>query len=123
MTRAVLAAAVLLAPAACSDDGTPGEGSTGTSVSPSSTSSTSVTTATTVRGDDGTLDSLLLGATDLPAGFEESSEGVDETITAFCAGEDATDGMQASARAVRAVAPTPPGAPARPPAFDLTGTG
>ncbi|HEY9555532.1 MAG TPA: hypothetical protein VIR58_02290, partial [Acidimicrobiales bacterium] len=119
----VLAAAVLLAPAACSDDGTPGEGSTGTSVSPSSTSSTSAPTATTVRGDDGTLDSLLLGATDLPAGFEESSEGVDETITSFCAGEDATAGLQASARAVRAFARTPPGASVLQVVFDFEGTG
>ena len=45
------------------------------------------------------LEEMLLDAEDLPEGFEPSGE-VDDTITTFCANEDATAGLQASAREV-----------------------
>ena len=53
-------------------------------------------TSTTV---DASLEALLVRLDELPEGFEPSAD-VDDTITAFCAGEDATAGLQASARAL-----------------------
>jgi hypothetical protein len=55
------------------------------------------------------LDELALSASDLPAGFSASTD-VDDTITAFCANEDAAAGLQASAREVRGFTRDPAGA-------------
>jgi hypothetical protein len=87
LLTALIAAGLCLA-AACSD-GAP------TSAAPDS--STSAPTSTTTAGAP--VDHLLIEASDLPAGFEPSGS-VDDTITAFCAGEDAAAGLQASSRAV-----------------------
>lgn len=83
----VLAALLTAAAAACSDDDAPSaEPSTTTTGAPS--------------GEDPALRALMLQASDLPSGFT-ASPTVADTITAFCAGEDATAGLRASARAVR----------------------
>jgi hypothetical protein len=55
------------------------------------------------------LGRLTLEATDLPEGFTPSPD-VDDTITAFCANEDAAAGLQASAREVRGFTRDPAGA-------------
>lgn len=89
-TIAVFALAVLAgATGACSEE----DGS------PSTTTTSTATTVTTVGGDDA-LAAMALTASDLPPGFEASSD-VDDTLTTFCANEDATAGLQASGREVR----------------------
>lgn len=89
--RSILALVLLsTVVAACRDDG----GSTAT------TTTSEPTTSSNGADDDTALDALLLAEADLPAGFTVSTS-VDDTITAFCAGEDATAGLQATARAVR----------------------
>jgi hypothetical protein len=90
---ALVVAALALLPLACSDD-EPGADPTTT---------TAPATTTTAAAADEDLDRLLLEATDLPPGFTASDE-VDDTITSFCVGEDATAGLQASARAARGFA-------------------
>lgn len=60
---------------------------------------TSSTTPTTTAADPA-IDALLLDLGALPPQFT-ISEAVDDTITAFCATEDAAAGLQASARSVR----------------------
>jgi hypothetical protein len=104
LLRALLAALLLVAAlAACSGDDD-GDGSDGTS-----------TTASTAAGDGTTttvpaeLRPYLIGADDLPPGFQPASS-VDDTITAFCAGEDAAAGLQATARSVQAFNRQPAGA-------------
>ena len=94
--RAVATAAVVLASlVACTDDdGAP----------PTTTASTTTTVA-----PDGELEQLLVTAEDLPAGFAPSAD-VDDTITAFCAGQDAAAGLSASGRAIVGFTRTPPGA-------------
>lgn len=93
------AALVLVATAgACNDDG--------------ATTAPSSTTSSTTPPSDGTDEALrarLLTEDDLPEGFT-TSDDVDDTITAFCATEDAAAGLQASAREVRGFTRTPPGA-------------
>jgi hypothetical protein len=84
--------------AGCADDDPPSSTTTTTS-SPSSSTTT----------PDADLAALALAATDLPAGFAVSAD-VDDTITAFCANEDATAGLQASGREVRGFTRTPAGA-------------
>lgn len=83
---------------ACSDDGS---GTSATTVAPS-------TESTPVDGTDDTtptstpvpsLVDVMLAPEDLP-GFAAAAD-VDDTITTFCAGEDATAGLQASEREVR----------------------
>lgn len=96
---ALLAGAV----AGCSDDDGPAATSTSTSA-PSSTSTTAADGA-----EDPALQALLLEASDLPPGFTASEEA-DDTITSFCATQDAAAGLQASARAARAFARDPAGA-------------
>jgi hypothetical protein len=66
----------------------------------STTATTGSTTTVPVAGEDAALTALLLGPSDLPSGFA-ASDDVDDTITSFCAAEDATAGLQASAREVR----------------------
>ncbi|HEX4866510.1 MAG TPA: hypothetical protein VFV32_02680 [Acidimicrobiales bacterium] len=97
----LLAALVTIASgslAGCSDDEMP----------PATTASTSTPSSTAPEGStdgaaDEALEALLLDASDLPAGFTASDEA-DDTITSFCATQDAAAGLQASARAVRAFA-------------------
>jgi hypothetical protein len=90
--RPLLALVLLLVGslAACNDD----DGSDTTS-SPTTTAST-----TTTAGVDPSLAGHLLTSDDLPDGFTESPD-VDDTVTSFCATEDAAAGLQASAREVR----------------------
>ncbi|MDP1819441.1 MAG: hypothetical protein Q8K58_06035 [Acidimicrobiales bacterium] len=98
MGRAVLAGLLLLV-VACSDDdhGAP------------SSSSTAPTTTSVSIPQDPSLAGLALAASDLPAGFSPAAD-VDDTITAFCAGEDATAGLQASGRALIGFTRAPAGA-------------
>ena len=84
--------------AACSDD------------PPSTTTTTTSTTSTTApSAPDPALTALALAVTDLPDGFVASPD-VDDTLTAFCVNEDATTGLQASARVVRGFTRSPAGA-------------
>jgi hypothetical protein len=92
---AVLLAVGALAPA-CNGDDEP---------APSTTTEASTSTTTV----DAELASQLLEVGDLPPGFEPATE-VDDTITTFCANEDATAGLQASAREVRGFTRTGGGA-------------
>jgi hypothetical protein len=100
--RAGLLALALVATACAGDD------------EPAATTSTVPATTTTSDGPPATsaaesLVPLLLTAADLPDGFAPSDD-VDDTITAFCAGQDATAGLQASARELVGFTRTPPGA-------------
>lgn len=89
----------LLAAAGCTDDeATPA----------ASTTSTTVASVTTVP-DAADLAALLLRAEDLPAGFAPQAD-VNDTITTFCAGQDATAGLAASGRAIVGFTRTPAGA-------------
>ncbi|MGQ0831038.1 MAG: hypothetical protein ACT4OV_05110 [Microthrixaceae bacterium] len=69
----------------------------GSSARPDATTTTTTTATTLV---DAELQAVALSADDLPAGFRSSSS-VDDTITAFCAAEDAAAGLHARAREVR----------------------
>lgn len=60
----------------------------------------STTTTSAAPADDPELEGLALSAADLPAGFGPSPD-VDDTITSFCANEDAAAGLRASGRMVR----------------------
>lgn len=55
---------------------------------------------TTARTGDADLEGMALSADDLPPGFAPSAD-VDDTITSFCANEDAAAGLRASGRVVR----------------------
>lgn len=92
--RSVLLLALVLVGAvgACTDD------------TSSTSTSTSSSTSTTLA-----LADLGLVPADLPAGFTASSD-VDDTITSFCANEDATAGLQASGREVHGFTRTAGGA-------------
>jgi len=94
-----IALGLVTALAACGDDGPSPAPSTTTSAEGSSTSTT----------DAAGLEALLLDLTDLPAGFEPAAE-VDDTITSFCATQDAAAGLQADDRAVAGFARTGGGA-------------
>ncbi len=89
--RAVALVAVVLASlAGCTDDDpTPSSTTTSTAADP--------------------LDDLLITPDDLPDGFAPNPD-VDDTITAFCAGQDAAAGLQASSRAIVGFNRTPAGA-------------
>lgn len=52
---------------------------------------------------------LMLTSADLPEGFAPSDD-VDDTVTTFCAGQDATAGLRATAREIAGFTRTPPGA-------------
>jgi hypothetical protein len=95
---ALLLVALLVAgSAACSDDDDPA-------------SDTSTTTTVPVGvDDDPTLVPLVLQAGDLPGTFAPS-DNVDDTITSFCAGEDATAGLRATGRALAGYRRDPAGA-------------
>lgn len=79
-------------------------GCAGSDATPATTSST--TTSTPVV--DEALAALLLERGDLPGGFTESAQ-VDDTVTTFCAAEDAAAGLRATAREVRGFADTSSG--------------
>ena len=89
----LLALLLLVGATACSDDDADDAGE-----------ATSTTTAA-----DAELEAVLLRQDELPAGFAPSPD-VDDTITAFCAGEDAAAGLQASARALVGFRRQPEGA-------------
>lgn len=91
------AVALVLAAACTGDDTDP---------APSTTAPT--TTAAPGVDDDPALRALLLEAGDLPAGFAPVAD-VGDTVTSFCAGEDAAAGLRADGRAVVGFASTPPG--------------
>ncbi|MGH9084835.1 MAG: hypothetical protein ACRDYW_05230 [Acidimicrobiales bacterium] len=93
---AVLVAVGALAPACNGDD------------EPAASTTTEASTSTTAGADE-ELSAHLLDVGDLPPGFEAATE-VDDTITTFCANEDATAGLQASAREVRGFTRTGGGA-------------
>lgn len=92
---AVLLAVGALAPACNGDD------------EPAASTTTEASTSTTAV--DAALAAHLLEVGDLPPGFEPAAD-VDDTITTFCANEDATAGLQASAREVRGFTRTGGGA-------------
>ena len=92
---AVLLAVGALAPACNGDD------------EPAASTPTEASTGTTAV--DAALAAHLLEVGDLPPGFEPAAD-VDDTITTFCANEDATAGLQASAREVRGFTRTGGGA-------------
>lgn len=94
-----LVLAVLAPLAACSDDDASGDAAPATTAGPT-TSSTA---------EDPSLVDLLVQPEDLPAGFRPS-EGIDDTVTAFCANEDAAAGLQASGRALAGYTRDPAGA-------------
>jgi len=91
-TVLVLAATAVALLAACSGGDDPA----------TATTSTAERTTTTAASDP-EVAALLVEAADLPAGFVES-DAVDDTITTFCVGADATAGLEASARAARGFA-------------------
>jgi hypothetical protein len=97
---AILLTATTLTGACSGDDGGRAAGTTTTS--PSST-------LTTIASQDPTLAPLLVTVADLGTGYA-ASDNVADTITAFCAGEDATAGLQARGRAITGFTRTPPGA-------------
>jgi hypothetical protein len=94
--RAVLTAVTVLLLAACSDD------------EPSDATTTTVDEGT-VAPSDPALARLLVTEADLPSGFAAASDA-DDTITTFCAGQDAAAGLSATGRALAAFTRTPPGA-------------
>lgn len=71
--------------------------------------STTTEASTSTIAADAELAAHLLAVGDLPSGFEVAAE-VDDTITTFCANEDATAGLRASAREVRGFTRTGGGA-------------
>ena len=98
-TALLTVALLVTGAAACSDD------------EPTTANSTTTTSASTTPTTalDPALAALLLRAGDLPAGFTASHE-VDDTITSFCASEDAAAGLHATARAVQGFTRTAGGA-------------
>jgi len=97
LARMALVVALAVALLGCTDDDEP--------AAPTSSSTTSSTTAPT----DPDLVPLLVTADDLPSGFHPNAD-VDDTITAFCVGQDAAAGLRASGRAVAGFSRTPAGA-------------
>ena len=97
----LLALLVVLGTAACSDD------DDGGGAPPASTTTAGPTTSSTTSDPD--LEALLVQAADLPQGFSPSGD-IDDTITAFCANEDAAAGLQATGRALAGYTRDPAGA-------------
>jgi len=90
---------LLLGASACSEDD---DGPSTTTSGPTTSSSVSIP-------QDPTLTPLAIEVGDLPTGFAPAAD-VDDTITAFCAGEDATAGLRASGRALTGFTRDPAGA-------------
>ena len=93
-------------------------GCAGSGDAPTTTSSSETTSATV----DPALAGLLLDPHDLPAGFSTSTQ-VDDTVTTFCAAEDAAAGLRATGRAVRGFTNTASGASVIQLAFRFQGNG
>ncbi len=92
--RVALAVALCAALGACTDDDQP------------------ATPTSTPQGGSSPSEDLtdrLVTMADLPAGFAPVTD-VDDTITTFCAGQDAAAGLQASGRAIAGFSRTPAGA-------------
>ena len=98
--RLLLTVASALTLLGCTDDGDGG---------PSSTTAEGSTSSSTIVPDDPELEALLLTAADLPDGFT-ATEDVADTVTSFCAGQDATAGLRAEGRAIVGFTRTPAGA-------------
>lgn len=96
LTSLLVLALLVTAGAGCADDG------------PTTTTTTSAPAPSTTA-EDAALAALLLRASELPDGFTIADD-VNDTITAFCASEDATAGLHATARAVRGFTRTASGA-------------
>ena len=96
----VLLTAVLAA-GACSDDGAEEPDV------PTTTTATPEASTSTVA-EDPELSALLLTLDDLPGEFT-ANEDVGDTVTSFCANEDAAAGLQASGRAIAGFRRTPAG--------------
>jgi hypothetical protein len=95
--RLACVALALVSVTACADDGAP------------SASTTTTEEPGTIVPADPVLEEMLLTEADLPDGFAATSS-VDDTITSFCVGQDATAGLSASARASTGFSRTPAGA-------------
>jgi hypothetical protein len=100
--RRALALGLVAALFACSDDG-------GGDDPPDSTTTTTTTDGSTTVPDDAALEARLVTVEDLPAGFVPDPD-VSDTITTFCAGQDAAAGLQASGRAIVGFSRDPAGA-------------
>ncbi|HLT15292.1 MAG TPA: hypothetical protein VK007_01210 [Acidimicrobiales bacterium] len=92
----LLVLAVLTAAGACRDDDQRTAPTTTAPATSTTTTEAPWATTTTVPED---LAPLLLTDGDLPDDFV-ASDGVDDTITSFCVGQDAAAGLRASSRAV-----------------------
>lgn len=101
LRRIALIGIVLASLTSCTGDAEPS--------ATSRSSTTAVTDSTTTVASDPALEPLLVTADDLPAGFTPHAD-VDDTVTAFCAGQDATAGLRASGRAIAGFQRTPVGA-------------
>jgi len=86
--------------AGCHDDGDDGS---------SPTTTTEAGSTSTIAPDDPSLEPLLLTVDDLPDGFT-ATEDVADTVSSFCAGQDATAGLRADGRAIVGFTRTPQGA-------------
>jgi hypothetical protein len=96
--RLLLGAALGLAVlSGCSDDGEP------------SAATTTTEDPGTIAPQDPALVELLITEADLPDGFAPGGD-IDDTITTFCAGQDAAAGLSASGRALAGFMRTPSGA-------------
>jgi hypothetical protein len=93
----VLVVLLVVGVAACSDD------------DDSSATTTTTTDAPVGVDDDPALVPFVLEAGDLPGTFTPSAD-VDDTITSFCAGEDAAAGLRATGRALAGYRRDPAGA-------------
>lgn len=102
--RAALVALALVA-AACSS----GDDDAGPDPATPASTTTTVEEGPPTTTEAGSLASLVLTADDLPEGFALSDD-VDDTVTTFCAGQDATAGLRATAREVVGFTRTPAGA-------------
>jgi hypothetical protein len=96
---AILAVASLLGIASCTDD----------DADSTSTSSADTSSSSTIAPDDPELEALLLTTADLPDGFT-ATEDVADTVTSFCAGQDAAAGLRAEGRAIVGFTRAPEGA-------------
>jgi hypothetical protein len=100
--RLALAAVLVGALAACTDD-------TEDDPPASTTTSTAAASSTATVTDDAALEPRLVTVEDLPSGFVPDAD-VNDTITTFCAGQDAAAGLHASGRAIVGFSRKPAGA-------------
>ena len=98
--RALVPLAIVVGLLGCTDDG---------EADPTTTTTATTGPTDTIAPDDPELAARLLTASDLPEGFTPTDDLAD-TITTFCAGQDATAGLAAEGRAIVGFTRTPPGA-------------